>query len=127
MAIIKERASDRIKTFYNNAMRKHTSLSRDAVKAIMQAIRNEMKVLDNSIPAGCHVVKPSYLTLWNENSWIDVSSRRTKWHYAYTHNGKQATIHDAEHSNNMSYSAMRPINEVLQKIFSLMKRMEMVS
>lgn len=127
MAIIKERASNRIKTFYNNAMRKHTSLSRDAVKTTMQTIRNEMKALDNSIPSGCHVVKPSYLTLWNDNSWIDVSSHRTKWHYAYTHNETQAIIHDAEHSNNMSDSAMRPINEALQRIFSLMKRMEKVS
>jgi hypothetical protein len=47
--------------------------------------------------------------LWNENGWTDISSIPTRWHYAFTHNRIQAIIHDAEHSQNMSDEANRPV------------------
>lgn len=109
MAIIKMRASLRVKRFYINVLHFHSALSRDAVLIILKKIREEMLALDNGVPDGCHIVNPSYLSLWNEKQWIDVSSVRTKWHYAFTHNGIQAVIHDAEHSQNMSDEAIRPI------------------
>ena len=109
MAIIRQRASLRVKKFYENALRSHTALSREAVLAILRKIREEMLALDNGIPASCHIVNPSYLSFWNEQKWTDVSSTLTHWHYAFTHNRIQAIIHDAEHSQNMSDEAQRPI------------------
>ena len=109
MAIIRQRASLRVKKFYENALRYHTTFSREAVLAIIGKIREEMLALDNGIPDSCHIVNPSYLTLWNEQKWTDVSSTLTRWHYAFTHNKIQAIIHDAEHSQNMSDEAQRPI------------------
>ncbi|MBR1513868.1 MAG: hypothetical protein IJ622_06215 [Bacteroidales bacterium] len=109
MAIIKQRASSRIKKFYANAMRSHTTLSREVVLSIMRKLRAEMLALDDGIPEGCHVVTPSFLSLWNDNKWIDVSSINTRWHYAFTHNRVQAIIHDAEHSQNMADEAVRPL------------------
>ena len=109
MAIIRQRASLRVKKFYENALRSHTTLSREAVLTILRKIREEMLALDDGIPDSCHIVNPSYLTLWNEHKWTDVSSTLTRWHYAFTHNKIQAIIHDAEHSQNMSDEAQRPI------------------
>ena len=109
MAIIRQRASSRIKRFYANAMRNHVTFSREAVLSIMRKLRAEMLTLDDGIPDGCYIVSPSYLSLWNDNNWTDVSSSNTRWHYAFTHNRTQAIIHDAEHSQNMSDEAMRPV------------------
>ncbi|MBQ6956570.1 MAG: hypothetical protein IJP80_08150 [Bacteroidales bacterium] len=109
MAIIRQRASSRIKRFYSNAMRSHITLSREAVLAIMQKMRAEMLALDDGIPGGCHIVNPSYLSFWNDNGWTDVSSTNTRWHYAFTHTRVQAVIHDAEHSQNMADAAERPV------------------
>ena len=109
MAIIRQRASLRVKKFYENALKCHSTLSREAVLAILRKIREEMLSLDNGIPDSCHIVNPSYLSLWNEQKWTDVSSAVTHWHYAYTHNKNQAIIHDAEHTQNMSDEAQRPI------------------
>ena len=109
MAIIRQRASLRVKKFYENALWCHSTLSREAVLAILRKIREEMISLDNGIPDSCHIVNPSYLSLWDEQKWSDVSSAVTHWHYAYTHNKIQAIIHDAEHSQNMSDEAQRPI------------------
>ena len=109
MAIIRQQASSRIKRFYSNAMRSHVTLSRETVIAIMRKLRDEMLALDNGIPDGCHIVKPSYLSLWNDNGWTDVSSTNTQWHYAFTHDRTQAIIHDAEHSQNMTDEAIRPV------------------
>lgn len=58
MAIIRQRASSRIKRFYSNAMRSHITLSREAVLAIMRKMRAEMLALDDGIPDGCHIVNP---------------------------------------------------------------------
>ena len=109
MAIIRQRASSRIKRFYANAMRSHITLSREAVLSIMRKMRAEMLALDDGIPDGCHIVSPSHLSMWNDNNWTDVSSNNMRWHYAFTHNRTQAIIHDAEHSQNMSDEAMRPV------------------
>ena len=109
MAIIRQRASLRVKKFYENALRSHRTLSREAVLTILRRIREEMLALDDGIPDSCHIVNPSYLTLWNEQKWTDVSSMLTRWHYAFTHNKIQAIIHDAEHAQNMSDEAQRPI------------------
>lgn len=109
MAIIRQRASLRVKKFYENAMRSHCTLSREAVLTILRNIREEMLALDNGIPDSCHIVNPSHLSLWNEKNWTDVSSTLTRWHYAFTHNKIQAIIHDAEHSQNMSDEAKRPL------------------
>lgn len=108
MAIIRQRASLRVKKFYENALRSHSTLSRESVLIILRRIREEMLALDNGIPDSCHIVNPSYLSLWNEKKWTDVSSALTHWHYAFTHNKIQAIIHDAEHSQNMSDEAQRP-------------------
>lgn len=109
MAIIKQRASLRIKKFYENALNSHITLSREVVLTILKRIRNEMLSLDNGIPDGCHVIIPSHLSLWNEKKWVDISSSITHWHYAFTHNKIQAIIHDAEHAQNMFDDARRPI------------------
>ena len=109
MAIIRHRASLRVKKFYENALLHHNTLSKEAVLIILRKIKNEMLALDNGIPEGCHIVNPSYLSLWNEREWTDVSSIQTRWHYAFTHNRTQAVIHDAEHSQNMTDDANRPI------------------
>lgn len=109
MAIIKLRASLRIKKFYENALNSHITLSQETVLTILRRIRNEMLSLDCGVPDGCHFVYPSFLSLWNENGWTDVSSSITHWHYAFTHNKIQAIIHDAEHTQNMSDKARRPI------------------
>lgn len=77
MAIIRQRASSRIKRFYSNAMRCLVTLSREAVLAIMRKMRVEMTTLDDGIPDGCHIVSPSDLSLWNDNNWTDVSSTNT--------------------------------------------------
>jgi hypothetical protein len=106
---MRQRASLRVKKFYENALRSHSTLSREAVLLILRKIRAEMSALDNGIPDGCHIVSPSYLSLWNENGWTDISSIPTRWHYAFTHNRIQAIIHDAEHSQNMSDEANRPV------------------
>ncbi len=109
MAIIRQRASLRVKKFYENALLYHNTLSREAVLIILRKIKTEMLALDNGIPDGCHIVNPSYLSLWNEREWTDVSSIQTRWHYAFTHNRIQAVIHDAEHSQNMADNANRPL------------------
>lgn len=109
MAIIKQRASLRIKKFYENALNNHITLSQETVLTILRRIRDEMLSLDNGIPDGCHVINPSHLSLWNEKKWTDVSSSMTHWHYAFTHNKIQAIIHDAEHAQNMSDDARRPV------------------
>ncbi len=109
MAIIRQRASLRVKKFYENAMRSHSTLSRESVLIILRKIRDETLALATGIPDSCHIVNPSYLSLWNEKEWTDVSSALTRWHYAFTHNKVQAIIHDAEHSQNMSDEAQRPI------------------
>ena len=109
MAIIRQRASLRVKKFYENALRRHGTLSRESVLIILGRIREEMLALDHGIPDSCHIVNPSHLSLWNEKEWTDVSSALTRWHYAFTHNGNQAIIHDAEHSQNMTDEALRPI------------------
>ena len=109
MANIRQRASLRVKKFYENALCGHSTLSRKAVLSILRRIREEMLALDNGIPESCHIVNPSYLSLWNKQKWTDVSSALTHWHYAFTHNDIQAIIHDAEHAQNMSDEAQRPI------------------
>ena len=109
MAIIKQRASLRVKRFYENSLHCHSTLSREAVLSSLRKIRSEMLALDDGIPDRCHIVSPSYLSLWNYHKWTDVSSLVTRWHYAYSHNGVQAIIHDAEHAQNMSDEAHRPI------------------
>ncbi len=81
MAIIRQRASLRVKKFYENALLHHNTLSREAVLIILRKIKIEMLALDNGIPDGCHIVNPSYLSLWNERGWTDVSSIQTRWHY----------------------------------------------
>lgn len=101
----------RIKQFYNNATKHHSSLSKEQVLSIVRKIRMEMKMLDDVIPNGCHIVSPSWLNEWNENKWMDVSSLKTNWHYAYLKK-KQAIIFDAEHSNNMSDNAHRPTEAI---------------
>lgn len=123
MAKIEAQAYKRIRKYYTNAAKAHPSMA-DSIESLINVIEQEMSLLDNGIPPKCHIVNPSFLTMWNENGWTDVSSLNTKWHYAYTHDGTQAIIHDAEHSNNMSDSAMRPINEMLQKALSLIERIE---
>ena len=109
MAIIRQRASLRVKRFYQNDMHSHSTLSRETVMDILRKVRAEMLALDDNIPDGCHIVSPSCLSLWNEMKWTDVSSLNTGWHYAATHSKTQAIIYDAEHSQNMSDEAQRPL------------------
>ena len=109
MAIIEQRASLLIKKFYENALNSHITLSRETVITILRRTRDEILLLDHGISDGCHVINPSHLSLWNEKKWTDVSSNITHWHYAFTHNKIQAIIHDAEHAQNMSDEAIRPV------------------
>ena len=120
MAIIRYRAMSRIKQYYDNAPRKHPSLSKEQALAIIRRLRDEMKQLDYGIPVGCHIVSPSWLSEWNQNHWTDVSSTNTRWHYALIKKS-QAIICDAEHSDNMSDEAARPSGDIRSSIASILE------